>query len=165
MVYYNVNVEDEYKDYKEIFVQIVKNIMSKGYWKVDFKYNNEKPKFTILLVNPNSKNNMCMNKGLSCYIPATKTIFVNSMRWFYGSDEFPGRISEYHTYLINHEVGHTLGLYHNNVCEVGTNKAPVMMQQTKGLKTCKLNVVPLKSEIKEIHSIYQQRHSHEQKDI
>lgn len=51
----------------------------------------------------------------------------------------------YRTYLLLHECGHALGLGHTTTCGAG-GLAPVMMQQTRGLRGCVPNVWPLPSE-------------------
>lgn len=53
-------------------------------------------------------------------------------------------IHQYRTYLILHECGHALGLGHKRTT---IGPAPVMLQQTLGLKKLDKNVWPLKSEI------------------
>jgi hypothetical protein len=52
-------------------------------------------------------------------------------------------VKEYRNYVILHECGHLLGLGHTR-CLSG--KAPIMIQQTKGLGACEHNIWPLQSE-------------------
>lgn len=53
-------------------------------------------------------------------------------------------IHEYRTYVVLHECGHALGLGHRE-CTGGP--APIMLQQTRGLKECTKNLWPLDREI------------------
>lgn len=66
---------------------------------------------------------------------------LNGVRWETGIPDYAGDLDGYRTYLINHEVGHYLGLGHVE-CPGPGLPAPVMMQQTKGLDGCARNPWP-----------------------
>ena len=66
---------------------------------------------------------------------------LNSMRWKRGADAYGNDLKAYRIYMINHEVGHALGHGHAT-CPGSGAKAPVMMQQTKGIYPCKPNPWP-----------------------
>ena len=72
---------------------------------------------------------------------------INKMRWrrAAASYEFKKRLRHYRRYLINHEVGHALGHGHR-ACPRAGARAPVMMQQTKGVYPCRRNWWPLRYE-------------------
>jgi Protein of unknown function (DUF3152) len=116
------------------FVQVTPQQRAKG----------TKPDVTISLVSPAKTDAMCaplQTKGTwSC---ANKDHAVlNYRRWAQGTPSYAGKsLGDYRSYVVNHEVGHELG--HPHVTCGGKGKlAAVMMQQSKGLDGCKVNVWP-----------------------
>lgn len=79
----------------------------------------------------------------SCYVTsgsvdgldANRVVF-NVARWVRGSTAYLGDLEAYRLYMINHENGHALGHNHAHQCLPG-GLAPVMMQQTYGLRSTK----------------------------
>jgi hypothetical protein len=77
----------------------------------------------------------------SCYAPASSSaalqvnrVVLNDARWVRGASPYVGDLTAYRRYMINHEDGHALGHQHAHECLPG-GLAPVMMQQTFGLKS------------------------------
>lgn len=68
-------------------------------------------------------------------------ILINDDRWQNTTPTWPLSRAEYRSYVINHEVGHWLGLGHPD-CPGEGRDAPVMMQQSKGLNGCNARVWP-----------------------
>jgi hypothetical protein len=79
------------------------------------------------------------------------TAYINISRWAHGSAESRLTLRQYRKYVINHEVGHLLGLHHPDLSANNTNsnKCPNMAVQTDGMcdKSYRENVEPLPYEI------------------
>ena len=68
----------------------------------------------------------------SCFNAVTHRVILNAARWVRGALSYQGDVGSYRPYMINHEVGHALGLDHQP-CPAEGAPAPVMMQQTFGI--------------------------------
>jgi hypothetical protein len=91
----------------------------------------------ITLASPDTTDKLCaplQTRGqVSCH-NGGRVVF-NARRWVLGAEAYGTDLAGYRTYLVNHEVGHGLG--HGHAYCGGPGKvAPVMMQQTYGLKGC-----------------------------
>ena len=81
---------------------------------------------------------------LSCTVKPY--VLINDDRWLNGTDSYQGAgIAAYRQMVINHEVGHFLG--HDHVWSCDNGVAPVMLQQSTGLRGCSANSWPLASEL------------------
>ncbi len=77
-------------------------------------------------------------------------VIINQTRWKHASPAWNsyGRSGrDYRHMVVNHETGHWLGRGHLG-CPGPGRKAPVMMQQSKGLAGCRANPWPAKSELR-----------------
>ena len=90
---------------------------------------------------------VCSSK-LSCSVGSL--VLLNDDRWMGGSDSYNAigvDILHYRQMVTNHEVGHFLGHRHIEACETEAGKAPIMLQQSTGLRGCEPNYWPLPSEL------------------
>ncbi|WP_230687113.1 DUF3152 domain-containing protein [Catellatospora vulcania] len=108
--------------------------------------------FTIYLATGETTRKLCGAGGMdtrldgvsytSCRLPGR--VVINLNRWRLSVPDYVnGKIDlySYRQYVINHEVGHELGRFHEG-CPGKGKPAPVMQQQTYGLKGCTANAWP-----------------------
>lgn len=102
----------------------------------------------VKLATPKTTDRLCRpadTRGKwSCH--ANGSIVLNSDRWFKGSPTLTMPVAEYRAMVVNHETGHRLGFAHAG-CGGRGAKAPVMMQQSKGLDGCIANPWPTPREL------------------
>jgi Protein of unknown function (DUF3152) len=100
--------------------------------------------FRVVVANPSTVDRLCaplITGGIySCGMYGRAVL--NLTRWRHGASAFRGNLTLYRRYLVNHEVGHLLGHSHRS-CHASGARAPVMMQQTKGVGSCRPNGWPL----------------------
>jgi uncharacterized protein with LGFP repeats len=78
-----------------------------------------------------------------------RSVFINDDRWRTATSTWPHGLATYQRYVILHEVGHWLGMGHQNCPAAGRN-APVMQQQSISLQGCRSNMWPLIAEREQV---------------
>lgn len=99
----------------------------------------------IRLATAATVDKVCATVGLNTrgYVScrAGNFVMINLDRWLQAVPDYRGDVALYQRYVINHEVGHRLG-YGHQACPGQGRLAPVMQQQTFGLKGCLANGWP-----------------------
>jgi hypothetical protein len=99
--------------------------------------------FKVTLVSPGNMETYCPGVGTGGYTSCRygERAVINLARWATAVPDYQGDIATYRQYVVNHEVGHALGQGHQP-CPGAGQVAPVMQQQTLGLKGCRKNAWP-----------------------
>ncbi|MFT4128434.1 MAG: DUF3152 domain-containing protein [Gordonia sp. (in: high G+C Gram-positive bacteria)] len=110
-----------------------------GGGKVSFKRvgAGQSPNLRISLTSTNSARELCgyqIKLESSCFYPPTNQVLLNEARWVRGAISFDGDIHSYRQYQINHEVGHGIGYAQHEPCKQNGKLAPIMMQQSFGVR-------------------------------
>lgn len=97
----------------------------------------------VALTSPHTTDRLCLplrtGGELSCWNGSRSVI--NAVRWAKGVPQYHGHLAAYRDYVISHEVGHGLG-HHHASCPGRGRRAPVMVQQSKSLESCRPNPWP-----------------------
>ncbi|MFJ7987532.1 DUF3152 domain-containing protein [Streptomyces sp. NPDC096351] len=106
----------------------------------------EEADFVVRIATPDTADALCLRQGLDTggelNCETTDGVVVNLRRWMLGSPTFAGEPAEYRHLIINHEVGHEIGMRQHMGCPGPGRLAPAMMQQIKGLDGCRSNAFP-----------------------
>ncbi|MFD4373293.1 DUF3152 domain-containing protein [Streptomyces sp. NPDC058486] len=102
--------------------------------------------FVIRIATPDTADALCARQGFDTHgelnCETADGVVVNLKRWMLGSPTFAGPPEEYRHLIINHEVGHEIGVRQHMDCGGPGQLAPAMMQQIKGLNGCRSNAFP-----------------------
>ncbi|WFE56433.1 DUF3152 domain-containing protein [Micromonospora sp. WMMD712] len=113
-----------------------------GTWRLRRVGPGQRADFTVHLATPDTRDLLCQDDPdgyTSCR--NGDLVVLNVARWVKGAPGFGTDLAHYRRYLVNHEVGHRLGMGHQ-LCPGRGRPAPVMQQQTLGLHGCTPNGWP-----------------------
>src|SRR4051794_25778535 len=119
---------------------------------IRFREVSSDPDFVLWLASPSSVaafGSIC-DSTYSCRVGSN--VVINDVRWRTGTPVWPD-VAEYHHYVVNHEVGHWLGMGHRS-CTGAGDLAPAMQQQSIGLHGCVTNTWPTASEKSDVARRY-----------
>lgn len=151
---YLVAIEDGINYPINLFKKYIKSILSDSRsWCVNFIEDKINPDFCIILSKRETIINICNLVDLSCADFMKNIIYINYNNWINGSKLSKLTLDDYRTYVINHEVGHILGIHTHFNPRKGC-KTPVMNQSTNGIGKGLPNQWPTLREQKIIHSLY-----------
>lgn len=99
--------------------------------------------FRVALASPETTDRLCAPlRTVGRYSCANgDRAVLNAARWLTGTRSYDRQLEAYRAYLVNHEVGHTLGFGHVQ-CPGPGKPAPLMLQQTISLDGCAANPWP-----------------------
>ena len=108
-------------------------------------------RFVVLLASPRTVDRLCAplrTKGeYSCGRDGRAVL--NATRWREGAQTWGDDVDGYRVYMINHEVGHLLGMPHRS-CDGAGEPADVMLQQTMDLDGCAARGWPSTAELERL---------------
>ncbi len=149
---FRVEVENGLNENPDEFAKVVDTVLgdqrswiASGQFRLQRVPRGAPAEFTVYLASPVTSEAMCAAGGLhtdkftSCRL--TGQVIINDARWLTAVPDYNAPLDVYRAYAINHEVGHELGHGHE-ACTGAGRPAPVMQQQTLGLKGCVANPWP-----------------------
>lgn len=155
VIRYDISTRGEVKGDIEEFRRVVAETYAdhRGWMRAGVKFEEVESdaQLHVILANPAEVEAaspwVCSSK-LSCQVG--QLALINDDRWMNASDSYNAlnvSLADYRKMVINHETGHYLGHGHIVSCETEAGLAPIMLQQSTGLRGCSPNPWPLPSEL------------------
>jgi hypothetical protein len=143
LIKYTAQVDPDVRYSQETFAELLQVYLSDpGGWETHgyrFELVKQRPNVVIRLSSPATIAKMCgLPKDLSCAEVGGHNMYLNAMRWTQGASKSGQPLDSYRQYMVSHEMGHILGHEHAH-CPGKDSPAPIMLQQTLGLKGCAPN--------------------------
>jgi len=128
----------------ELVAFVIETLSDERSWTgrgVGFRLVDEGGLFTITVATPQRVDQLCAPLQTVGRFSCARNgwIAFNGDRWFGATETWPGDLVTYRRYLVNHEIGHYIMGPSHARCPGEGMPAPVMMQQTKGLRGCEPN--------------------------
>jgi hypothetical protein len=134
--HYNINIPVQIGYYVGAYLNDPNGWAKHGYF---FEPVESEEKVLIRLSMASTVKRICGSpENLSCAELGGRFMYLNADRWFNGARASKLSLEDYRQYMVSHEIGHILG-YDHEVCPCKNCKAPIMMQQTKGIGECAPN--------------------------
>jgi hypothetical protein len=123
---------------------------ARGWGRAGFRFVEGGGPYRIVLAEPDEAEALCrpydVFRKYSCQLGPV--VVLNASRWRDATPQWTGDLASYRQMLVNHEVGHLLGMKHPKVqCPAAGRPAPVMAQQSTELRGCLPNPWPLDDEV------------------
>lgn len=115
----------------------------------EFRFADDAP-YTVVLAEPAEVDQLCAPYDTASTYSCQNgpVVAINATRWRAATTSWTATLEAYREMVVNHEVGHLLGLHHPvSRCPEPGHPAPVMAQQTIGLEGCLPNPWPLPWEL------------------
>ena len=144
---YTIEKRGEIESSMEVFGDIARQTLSdiRGWTlnlNVDFRRVSSDEDFRLILASPREVDRAASACSAQWSCRVGDQILINDERWRNTTSTWPESRRAYRSYVINHELGHWLGIRDIRECPRGGHDAPVMMQQSKGLDGCNARVWP-----------------------
>lgn len=116
--------------------------------RIDFVAEPDAP-FTIVVAEGDEAQALCQPYDVGGRFSCQNgpLVVLNAIRWREAVPHWPLSLADYRTMLVNHEVGHLLGMHHLR-CPAAGVPAPVMEQQSGSLRGCQANPWPTPIEVR-----------------
>ena len=114
---------------------------------IDFQRRDDAP-FVVVLAEGDEAQQRCLPYDVGGRFSCQNgpVVVLNAIRWRKAVPHWPGDVTSYRTMLVNHEVGHLIGMHHLRCSGPGA-VAPVMEQQSGTLRGCQANAWPTPIEL------------------